>query len=199
MTKENVKTETVETSFEGMIAHDVKVQRQPRTLMIPNPKTFYFEPQTAKRKEDSGNNHDQISTGVHQVDPNRLVSRNPIMPSLALLKDTGNPFPKDHHHESVVTSKAWEPYVKFAHVAWQVLNRQKEPVRAKDILEDVVKRSKVGAKPDGTIPSKTKNCLKDVLRDLRLYGLVASDKPTANFNSTYWGVVDNPDQIEMAG
>jgi hypothetical protein len=77
---ETNKTELV-MSRDGLIATPASsVQVQARTLMIPRPAVFYLEPARQLRQADAGNSHDQISKGVHQVDPSRTVGMSPLMP-----------------------------------------------------------------------------------------------------------------------
>jgi hypothetical protein len=184
---------------EGMLkTSSDKVQRQPRTLGIPQPKMFFFEPAKPIRKDiEKGNEHNQISSGVHQVDPNRRVSCNPIMPNLQMLKDTGNPFPTSSDHKSVVTSKTWEPFVSFAHVLYGLLKAQSEPVIAKDLIEQVIKTSKVGGDSKGKPTSNARRAMVDMLRDLRLYGIVVADNHKHSFRTTKWALVEKPEKIEF--
>lgn len=184
---------------EGMLkTSSDKVQRQPRTLGIPQPKMFHFEPAKPIRKDiEKGNEHNQISSGVHQVDPNRRVSCNPIMPNLAMLKDTGNPFPSSSDHPLVVTSKTWAPFVSFAHTLYTLLKAQSEPVIAKDLIDQVIKTSKVGADAKGKPSSNARRAMVDMLRDLRLYGIVVADNHKHSFRTTKWALVEKPTAIEF--
>lgn len=184
---------------EGMIpTKSDGIQIQPRTRELPVPKMFFFEPEKPKRKDAStGNDHNQISQGVHQVDPHRSVSFNPIMPNLAMLKETGNPFPADSTHETVKTSSAYEPYVKFAHLLWNELSAKTEPVKAKDLCADIAKKAKVGLDSEGNPTSTCRRAMTDILRDLRLYGLAVTADAKHNFRSTEWALAKDAGKIEF--
>lgn len=178
------ETQTVVLSRDGLIKTDSKtVLVQPRTMMLPRPPVFYFEPQKPRREVDAGNGFDMIAKGVHQVDPNRDVSYVCVMPNVKLLLETGNPYPK-RADQTVKTSSEWPVYLPFANAVWKILERRKEPAKAVDLIDEVVKMSKVGAdKPKTAI-----NVLKDVLRDLRLYGLVVSSDPGHRVDRTVWAI-----------
>ena len=184
---------------EGMIKQaSAGIQRQPRAREIPAPKFFFLEPEKPKRKDVSkGNEHNQISGGVHQDDPNRSVSYNPVMPNLAMLKETGNPFPKDETHPTVITSPAWQPFVKFAHTLYSVVQAKTEAFVAADLLDEVCKKSKIGVDADGKPTATARKVLMDTLRDMRLYGLVVSENHKHNFKSTKWALVEEPGKIEF--
>lgn len=185
--------------FEGLTRVEVKTasdqkgnggfQIQPRTLavMAVKPTAFYLEPAKAKRKQDEGNGHNQISYGVHQVDPNRNVSKCAVMPNLAMLEETGSPFPKDAHHESVTTSKAYAAMVPLTFAVWQVIRSATKPMTFEAIRDAAVKRSKVGMLPSGKLDRKTNGVVNDTLRDLRLFGLAISSSPNAT-SKTQWAV-----------
>lgn len=189
---------TTELGFSGMIEHaSTDVQVQVRTLSVPRPATFYFEPGQAKRDVDKGNQHNQITHGVHQVDPNRRVSCNPIMPNIQLLRDTGNPFPTSYSEDVATTTPAWQPYVKAAHVLWKALSTAKQPMTGNDLLAIVAKRCKFDL-TNKRVASKTSRAVRDTLRDLRLFGLAASDKPTSDMRSVQFAIVTDADQVKLA-
>ena len=189
---ETNKTELV-MSRDGLIATPASsVQVQARTLMIPRPAVFYLEPARQLRQADAGNSHDQISKGVHQVDPSRTVGMSPLMPNLALFKETGNPFPK-RPDATVKTSPKFVAYVGFLNATFSVLKRKKEPVKATEILDEVIKMSKIGADD----PKKALKILRDCLRDLRLYGFLLSSGPGSNANGTRWALAPDLESIEL--
>src|SRR5262249_51754878 len=118
---------------------------QPRTLMIAKPEFFFFEPHAAKRAADAGNEANQIERGVHQVDPNRAVSCAPVMPTLDLLHETGNPYPKSLD-ETVVSSKRWDKFAILSHTLWRLAESKAEAFTVAEIIEEAVAAAGVGYK-----------------------------------------------------
>lgn len=183
-------------SFEGLTATPGNtVQVQPRTMRLPKPATFYFEPASPRRKNDEGNSHDQISKGVHQVDPTRRVSCTPVMPNLDMLKKDGNPYPKSASHETVKTSPTWQPFVEVQRATYMTLKKQKEPIKLSDLITAVMKITKVGRNDDGSPGNKAKKCIRDTVRDLRTYGIAVSNGPGYG-QASLWQLVSDPSKVE---
>lgn len=61
---------------------------------------------------------------LHQVEKSRPEGCAPAMPNLRMLQETGNPYPADGGHRSVLTDPAYRPVVAVCHHAWRVLARQ---------------------------------------------------------------------------
>ena len=189
--KQSAEEDNAALGFEGMIETPSKDVGYigVRATFIPKPKVFYFEPRSQLRAPDAKSEKNEITKGRHQIDPNRSVSKNPVMPNIKLLKEKGNPFPKDASDESVVTTPAWAFGAELAHVAYNVVKSAKEPMTIEGIMEEVQKRTKAGME-NGKPSSKAWQCLTDVMRDMRLYGIVQSNKIKALRKSTLWQVVD---------
>jgi hypothetical protein len=170
---------------------------QPRTRRVAVPGAFYSEPLSPKRAADSGNKHNQISSGVHQSDPNRVVSWSAVMPCHAMHRDTGNPYPASHAHPSVVTSPAWQFTVPMAHAIARAIFAAAGPVTVADIRAAVIAAKVPGATKDSTFTANGKGAFRDVLRDLRNYGFIATDSLNVTRDSVV--VTVNPDlaQIEF--
>ncbi len=187
---ENTEPQMLKVASDGIMV-------QPRTLKLPKPIHFFFEPQPAKRDIDKGNDANHINSGPHQVDPNRPVSCAPVMPNLVLLRDTGNPYPMTQD-ETVVSNSRWDKYHKLSHAIWGILVDKADYVTAAEIVKDAVGVAGVGYKKDGkTISKDAEYAVVDTLRDLRTYGLVTSDKATRAFKKTKFKVVADPFSVEF--
>lgn len=186
--------EGVTLSLDGMIKTPAAdCQFQVRTLGIPRPKFFYFEPTKVLRKDTKPEQPNQINKGDQQIDPRRSVSYNPIMPDLVLAKKSGNPFPADAESaKSITTSPTWAALVPLVNSVWLVMKQANGPMKQMDIVARAAKLSGLGidAEKPGGVSDNAKKCVRDVLRDLRLYGMVLSSN-TGFGRGTSWGM--NPD------
>lgn len=189
-TAENTEPQMLKVASDGIMV-------QPRTLKLPKPVHFFFEPQPPKRDADKGNDANAINAGPHQVDPNRPVSCAPVMPNLALLRDNGNPYPMALD-ETVVSNTRWDKYHKLSHAIWGILVDKADYVTAAEIIKDAVGIAGVGYKKDGkSISNDAQYACIDTLRDLRTYGLVTSDKASRAFKKTKFKVVADPFSVEF--
>lgn len=59
----------------------------------------------------------------HQIERSRPEGCAPVMPNLGLLRSTGNPYPRDGSHRSIVTDERYRAIVAICHAAWARLAR----------------------------------------------------------------------------
>lgn len=170
---------------------------QPRTRRVAVPGAFYSEPLSAKRAADSGNKHNQISSGVHQTDPNRVVSWAAVMPCHSLHRASGNPYPANSAHASVVTSPAWLFTVPLAHAMAAHIFAAAAPVTVAAIRAAVVAAKIAGATVDSAFTSNGKGAFRDVLRDLRNYGFIVTDSLNVTRDSVVVTVNANLSQVKF--
>lgn len=130
---------------------------QDRTKKVPLPERFHLEADPAKVKKHKG----------HQVDPSRAEGCAPVMPNLALLQATGNPYPKAAD-ETVETADQYKPFVLISHLTYERLKAKGEVYSADQAAIDAVLAE---ASVASTFDSRT--AVIDTLRDLALYGVVA--------------------------
>ncbi|MFX5085497.1 hypothetical protein ABTC40_22905, partial [Acinetobacter baumannii] len=74
-----------------------------RTAKVVLPTWLYLDADPAKITKRKG----------HQIDPSRAASCMPVMPNALLMDDTGNPYPNDPAHPTIVTFGDWAKYVKI--------------------------------------------------------------------------------------
>lgn len=190
------KPEMVKISSQG-------IALQPRTLMLfdgsPKPAYFYLEPLDPKRQASEGNGTNAIHHGPHQIDPNRLVSHCCVMPNMARLAATGNPYPRTADEDpTIVSTDMWKAYVPLMHALWGVLKSAAGPMTANEMLDDAVAISKFNMTSDKkSFLSNTYNVVKDCLRDLRLFGLATGDSAIADFKKTKWSAVLDAKTVEL--
>lgn len=176
---------------------------QPRTSLLGRPAFFFLEPTPPKRDDAaSEQSANYIEKGPHQVDPNRVVSCAPVMPSITLLRDTGNPYPADEQHPTVITSDYWRPFVKISHSVWKLLMESVDEngfvhVTAARIEEAACKLAGVGINSKGALLTNARYCVLDTLRDLRLYGLVESTDATKAGKKTQFRIVAEPLKVRL--
>ncbi|MGL4961960.1 MAG: hypothetical protein ACRC67_12055 [Inquilinus sp.] len=133
---------------------------QERTKKLPLPTAFYMEADPAKFAKSKG----------HQVDPSRPASWAPVMPNVELLAKSGNPFPTDATDETVVTQDRYKPLVAVCRAVWDALQKHGATGEwmtpgAPKVIAEIVKAAKVDN-------ADARGCIRDVVRDLALYGLV---------------------------
>lgn len=146
--------------LEGFPVEAGKVEiREERTKQIALPANLYLEQDPATVTKHRG----------HQVDPSRPASWIGVMPNVDLLASSGNPYPADGSHETVVTADKYRPLVKVAHATWSALSGRKGEwvlTGSPNIIAEVAKVTKV---PDN---ADLRNAVRDACRDLVLFGLV---------------------------
>ncbi len=178
---------TPDMGFHGlrMIQSD-EIEIHWRADKWPRPKVFYMEP--GARRHDGGAHLD--ITRYHQVDPSRPLTLAGIMPNLELLKRAANPYPTGPGDPVIQGHMTWAPYVEVSHAYWLALSQAEGPLTGVDIA--------LAAIPH--IPRSTAQRIldiehsrvgRDTLRDLRLYGLIASDGYREDVWSTVWAIADD--------
>lgn len=130
---------------------------QERTKLVTLPETVFLEADPATIKKSKG----------HQIDPSRPASCIPVMPNLAVLKATGNPYPAEANDTVEPSDPRWADYVKIGHHAFAVLAENGE-VRGRDnaVIKTVLERA--GMMPD---TAYIETAVQDAFRDLALCGL----------------------------
>lgn len=126
-----------------------------RTKLIPLPERFFFEVDPAKVRSPKRR---------HQVDPSRPEGCAPVMPNLALLKKTGNPYPAVAD-ATVVTGDQYKPFVAISHQTYETLKARDAYVGDATLVERIVTDAGLPVTADAV------GCVRDTLRDLCLYGL----------------------------
>lgn len=145
------------------------IECQPRTQPIPRPLMFYLEDGADRRPWDQGNGSDSPTSGHHQVDPRRPSSMTPVMPNIVLARSTGNPYPAAYDPATMATTPKYQNLVTVSHVTYQLL-RDRGHATVAELLPDVATQI------DGLVRGDDlKECIRDTLRDLRLYGLALAD------------------------
>lgn len=171
---------------------------QLRTSMLfarhGRPDWFFLEPAKPRREADKGNEKNQIERGVHQVDPNRAVSCCCVMPSMKLLHETGNPYPKTGEGDaSIVTNPRWLKFVPLMNAIWNVLKSASGPMTGSELATDAIAMAKIGK--EEKVLADAGEVIRDCLRDLRLFGLATSDEATALLKKTKFEAVMNPKAV----
>ena len=165
------------------------VQIQPRAKSVPVPVVFHLEPGVDRRKWDAGNGTDSPSGGHHQVDPRRPSSMTPVMPDILLARATGNAYPPEYDPARMSTTPSYRGLVKVSHFTCALFH-DRGNATVVELAPLVAGRFKGAVRDD-----HARKCVRDTLRDLRLYGLATSDgKPPARAYS--WV---RPEHIMLVG
>ena len=151
------------------------IQIQPRAALLPVPLFFYLEDGPDRRPWRSGNGSNAPSDGHHQVDPRRESSWAPAMPDIRLAQTTGNAYPSRYDPLRMETTPAYRELVRVSYAVYALL-KERGAVTAAGIAPEVIEQMR-GKFSEGDLKRKVPNCLRDTLRDLRLYGLATTEGP----------------------
>ena len=183
---------------EGMLQFDgSKITMPPRGYAVPVPAILYLEKRNVKVKPDAKRPGQEINSGAHQWDHRRDVSYMAVMPNLALYSTTGNVYPASAAHPTVKTSKAWEPFVEMANIAFAAIKTSfaGKPFNTVQLMDEVKKRTKLPLNSKGSDDNAWK-ALRDMLRDCRLAGVLVSNKMDFDRTSVFFKLVDKIEDIK---
>ena len=147
-----------------------EIEFQPRAKLIPLPLVLYLE--GGKNKfpgKAKYNGADSPSGGPHQVDPNRPSSMAPVMPNISLARSSDNAYSPTYDPKTMKTTPKYQPFVAISHMTYRLL-RERGSVEVAEIIRDMPDEMKVVGPT-----TEIQDCVRDTLRDLRLYGLATSD------------------------
>lgn len=105
----------------------------------------------------------------------------PVMPDILLARATGNTYPPEYDPARMSTTPRYRGLVRVSHVTC-ALFRERGSATVAELVPLVAER--VG----GTVrDQEVKECVRDTLRDLRLYGLATSDGKAPARARYSWG------------
>lgn len=114
---------------------------------------------------------------LHQLERSRHEGCAPVMPNLKLLAETGNPYPDDGNHRSVVTDGQFRPCVPVCHATWSLLARQGWIEFGTDQAAGLpLKLAQAASKPYAQMSPVAQDVARNAplhaMRDCALFGLV---------------------------